>query len=151
MNFITIVVGLGVAASVAAALVVRLAPSSPSQWHVDPTGAVPGMGAFVVLPEAGDLASPVLAMEPVAALEAFDAIALGEPRTERLAGHPTEGRVTYVSRSLVWGFPDYTTVQALPADGGTALAIYARLRFGSSDLGVNQARVTRWLSELPSS
>ena len=42
------------------------------------------------------------------------------------------------------GFPDYTTVQ-LKDD---RLMIWARLRFGRSDLGVNRRRVDRWLADL---
>ncbi len=127
---------------------VRLAPSNREAWHRDPSTAVPQIGHFVVRPEGGDIASNVYPDSPVDLLTRFDAIAMAEPRTDRLAGSPEEGRVTYVSRSRVIGFPDYTTVQATPAEGGTALVIHARLRFGQSDLGVNAARVTRWLDAL---
>ena len=62
-----------------------------------------------------------------------------------------EGRITYITRSAAFGFPDYTTVEAVTAEDGTRLAIYARLRFGQSDMGVNQARVEEWLSALAAS
>ena len=65
-------------------------------------------------------------------------------RTEVLAGSPSEGRVTYITRSMWFGFPDYTTVQ-LEDDG---LEIYGRLRFGQSDQGVNRARVEGWLDRI---
>jgi uncharacterized protein (DUF1499 family) len=52
--------------------------------------------------------------------------------------------VTYVTRSRVMGFPDYTTVR----QAGDMVEIYGRLRFGKSDLGVNAARIDRWLRRL---
>jgi hypothetical protein len=80
---------------------------------------------------------------------AFDRVAMAEPRTSRLAGSPEEGRITYVSRSRVWGFPDYTTVGTVPDGEGVWLVIYARARFGREDFGVNADRVGRWLSAIP--
>ncbi|MEM9249184.1 MAG: DUF1499 domain-containing protein [Pseudomonadota bacterium] len=139
-------------AAIVAALVfaayVRLAPSDPMTWHTDPAQARPALGHFVVLPEGGDAPSPRFAASPADVLEALDAVALATPRTTRLAGSPQEGRITYVTRSRLWGFPDYTTVAAQPVDGGTALVLHARLRFGQSDLGVNAARVEVWLNAL---
>jgi len=127
---------------------VRLAPSNRAIWHTDPMTATAQNGHFLVRPEGGDLASPVYEDSPIDLLTRFDEVALAEPRTERLNGSPEQGRITYISRSRYIGFPDYTTVQAIPVEGGTALVIHARLRFGSSDLGVNAARVTRWLDAL---
>lgn len=145
MKIALIVILLLVAAGLA---YVRLAPSDPAAWHVDPATATPGPGRAVVLPEGGDRPSPVLPEPPAEALARLDAIAMATPRTERLAGSVEEGRITYVTRSKWIGFPDYTTVAAVPVEGGTALEIFARLRFGQSDLGVNAARVDRWLGAL---
>ena len=130
---------------------VRLAPSDPERWHTDPAGAAPGPGRYVVGPPPSDAASPVLPLPPAEALQAVDRIALSEPRTRRLAGSPEAGRITYVTRSRLFGFPDYTTVAARPAAGGAELLIHARLRFGYDDLGVNRARVSRWLAALGAS
>jgi hypothetical protein len=127
---------------------VRLAPSDPATWHVDPAAAEPGPGRFVVKPEGGDTDGPLLDMPPREALAALDRIARATPRTEVLAGSVEEGRITYLTRSAVWGFPDYTSVAAVPAEGGARLAIYARLRFGQSDMGVNARRVQNWLDAL---
>ena len=52
--------------------------------------------------------------------------------------------ITYVTRSRVFGFPDYTTVR----QAGDTLEIHGRLRFGESDMGVNAARVDGWLERL---
>ncbi|OYW47683.1 MAG: hypothetical protein B7Z31_15380, partial [Rhodobacterales bacterium 12-65-15] len=82
--------------------------------------------------------------DPVDLLSRLDAIALASPRTTRLAGSVTEGRITWITRSALWRFPDYTTAEAR-SDG---LFLYARQRFGSDDLGVNAARLRDWLSRL---
>ncbi len=148
MRVVWTVVFVVVLAVVVAAAYVRLAPSDPARWHVDPAAAEPGPGRFVVKPDGGDIAGPLLDMPPREALAAFDAVARATPRTRILAGSVGEGRITYVTRSALWGFPDYTTVEAVQAEGGSRLAIFARLRFGESDLGVNEARVRGWLDRL---
>lgn len=126
---------------------VRLSPTDPAQWHTDPRLAPVGQpGGVAVLPDGGDLTSPRTTETPQAALARFDAIAMATPRTKRIAGDVDSGKITYETRSLVWGFPDYTTVLAEVAEGGTVLVIHARLRFGKADLGVNRARVERWLA-----
>ena len=78
-------------------------------------------------------------------LASFDSAFRAEPRTEVLAGSIDEGRITYISRTRFWGFPDYTTVEL--RDG--KLYILSRLRFGASDLGVNRNRLERVLGRLP--
>ena len=129
--------GLAVAVVIFGAYV-RLAPSDPARWHTDPSEGTMGANSHV--------ARVVLPMSPEDALSAVDAAAKAEPRTARLAGSVEEGRITYVSRSRLWGFPDYTTVAVRPEGDGAALVIHARARFGESDLGVNAARVGRWLA-----
>jgi uncharacterized protein (DUF1499 family) len=111
---------------------VRLAPSDPGRWHVMPESLAPGDlagGAVRVVP--GDMA-------------ALDAIIRATPRTRVLAGDVAQGMITYVTRSRLFGFPDYTTVR----QDGETLEIYGRLRFGKSDLGVNAARIDGWLQRL---
>jgi len=127
---------------------IRLAPSDPARWHVDPLAATdPGQGGVHLVP-GGPESAPIFATDPAALLAAFDRIALAEPRTRRLAGTPEDGHVTYIARSRWVGFPDYVSVKAVAAEGGATLAILSRLRFGASDLGVNRARVERWLDAL---
>ncbi|MEM8631146.1 MAG: DUF1499 domain-containing protein [Pseudomonadota bacterium] len=128
---------------------IRLAPSDPDHWNVDPlTATSPAPGGVLMLPEGGDMTSPVFSMTPPELLTAFDRIARGTPRTSVLAGSVEAGRITYIVRSRVFGFPDYVTVAAVPADDGAQLAVLSRLRFGSSDLGVNKARLEGWLAQL---
>ena len=107
---------------------IRLAPSDPDRWHQPVTADQDKnmkTGAIRVI-DAGP-----------GALAQVDAAARELDRTEVLAGSVADGRVTYVTRSRLMGFPDYTTVEQ---DGNT-LKMYARLRFGKSDLGVNAARL----------
>lgn len=79
-------------------------------------------------------------------IEALHSVIMAEPRTLLVAGGPSEGRATYVTRSKLWGFPDYTTVES----DGSGVRIFGRLVFGRSDLGVNAARVDRWIETLSS-
>ncbi|MFX0545807.1 DUF1499 domain-containing protein [Roseovarius sp. S1116L3] len=111
---------------------IRLAPDDVARWHVLPEAVEDkDLEGGVMLRVTGDLA-------------ALDKIIRAEPRTHVLAGSVAEGMVTYVTRSRVFGFPDYTTVQ----QQGEQIALYARLRYGKSDMGVNKARVERWLTAL---
>ncbi len=114
---------------------IRFAPSDPAFWHVDP-----------MVTADQDLTGGVRRRLDggAAKFAALHALILATPRTELLAGGPDDGRATYVTRSRWMGFPDYTTVQATDAD----LEIWARLRFGQSDMGVNKARVDGWLAAL---
>jgi uncharacterized protein (DUF1499 family) len=100
-----------------------------------PPGEVVAGGGWATLRLEGDGA---------ALLAALDAVALATPRTTRLAGSPAESRITWVTRSALWGFPDYTTAEA----GLEGVAIRARLRFGQGDMGVNAARLRDWFSRL---
>jgi uncharacterized protein (DUF1499 family) len=153
-----IAIGLAVIAAVALAgvLYVRLAPSDPARWHVDPLTA-PGTGSpnsWRVLPAGAqgrraDAAAPRFQLPPEALAEAVDTYALSRPRTVRIAGGPDRMWMTYVQRSRWMRFPDYISVRVMPAGaGGSTLAIYSRARFGRSDLGVNRARVEKWLADL---
>jgi len=133
-----------VALIVALMLYIRLAPSAAENWHGAPAqtevGDYPEPGSFAAVRRVAGDGAAVLAQ--------LDEIALATPRTTRLAGSVEDGIITYVTRSRVMGFPDYTTVHLI---GGEAprIAIHARLRFGQSDLGVNRARVEDWLAQLP--
>jgi hypothetical protein len=121
-----------VAAIVALLVFIRMAPSDPDRWHAMPDNVSDrdlDSGAMRTLE--GDLA-------------ALDAIIRDTPRTQVLAGSVSEGMITYVTRSRVFGFPDYTTVR----QDGDMLQIHGRLRFGKSDLGVNAARIDGWLRQL---
>ncbi len=124
---------------------VRLAPSDPERWHIDPSTANdPGDAGYLLN------LGPTFALEPAELLERIDVIAMQWPRTRRLAGSADEGRITYVTRTKWIGFPDYTTVAVEVSDGVSAPVILARLRFGGGDLGVNKTRVDAWITQLVS-
>ncbi len=114
---------------------IRLAPSDPARWHVRPEFTadrdMPG-GAVRIIRAGPD------------ALARLDRIARATPRTRLLAGSVEEGMMTWITRSRAFGFPDYTTAWA----DGERLVIYARLRFGRADFGVNRARVEGWVRAL---
>jgi uncharacterized protein (DUF1499 family) len=108
-----------------------------NEWHVGPERATP------------DSLGPVYGVAAVELARAVDEVIMSEAHVERLAGGPGEGWMTYVIRSRVFGFPDYASVRVLDeAPGTSSLAIFARARFGRSDLGVNRARVEKWLATL---
>ncbi len=122
---------------------VRLVPSVPAVWHVSPSVDAPW---DTVQPGRGSAALRLSLAKgaPADLLARLDALAMATTRTTRLAGSVAEGRITWITRSALWGFPDYTTAEVRP-DG---LYIQSRLRFGSEDMGVNAARLTDWLSRL---
>ncbi len=138
---------LALFAAAAFAAYVRLAPSDPGRWHVPlDTATAPDC---TVHPAEGSATYACLSQDPPETLlQRLDAIATATPRTTRLAGDPATGRITYITRSALWGFPDYTTAQATPTPQGTRLDLYARLRFGRGDMGVNAARLTDWSNAL---
>lgn len=131
---------IALAALVGGMAYVRLAPSDPARWHVDPglSPAEQGAQARLTLP----------GTTPAAVLDRLDAIATATPRTKRLAGSPAEGRITWITRSAVFGFPDYTTAAARAEGGATLLVLRARQRFGLRDMGVNAARLRDWTGQI---
>ncbi|MEO3413018.1 DUF1499 domain-containing protein [Roseovarius sp. CAU 1744] len=114
---------------------VRIAPVDVARWHQRPDLALIEKrlnGAIRMIDADGD------------SLARLDAIIRQTPRTRHLAGSVDEGMITYVTRSAVFGFPDFTTV----VRRDRRLEIYGRARFGVSDLGVNAARIDGWLDAL---
>nr|WP_275982246.1 DUF1499 domain-containing protein [Frigidibacter sp. ROC022] len=80
--------------------------------------------------------------DPGAEMARLDARIRATPRTRVLAGSPAEGRVSYVTRSLLWGFPDITDLWL----EGAALHLRGHAVYGRSDLGVNRRRIETWLA-----
>jgi len=150
MKFLLRAFGLIVLGSLTVALFVRFAPVTPADWHVDPlTVERPDTENFHLLrPEDGDGPAPVFKSTPEAVAVALRKIISETPRASLVAGSPENGHMTVVVRSRLMGFPDFVTIKLLAVDGGTALAIFSRSRYGYSDMGVNKARVERWLEAL---
>ena len=113
---------------VAFAAYVRLVPSDPSRWHI----SIPNEGAI-------DLAGGAVSIVPNSpdVFERLIKLMSKLPRTAVLAGTVEEGHLTYITRSKLMGYPDYTTIER----SDETIKIFARLRFGKSDLGVNAARL----------
>jgi hypothetical protein len=120
---------------------VRLAPDVVARWHQPLEEMATAAG---IVSEPGGARAIVPMADGRAGLARFAAVAEASPRVRLLAGSVEEGRMTWVVRSVVWGFPDYVTAEAAP--GG--LRVWSRLRFGRSDLGVNRARLEDWLAQL---
>lgn len=136
-------------------LVVNFAPHDPADWHVDPATIArsPTPNDFLAAPVGMtaarvDLEMAAIEEAPGDLLARFDAAVRAKPRVEVVAGSLDEGMVTYLQRTPVIGFPDYITVKAVGTEAGAALIVYSRSRFGSSDLGVNERRVTAWLAAI---
>ncbi len=138
------------------ALYVRLAPSDAAVWHVDPLTAEPTgkPNAWRVGPEASgaqemDAPAPVYRTPAENLATRLDMLVRAQPRTQALATSADGLWTTYVVRSRWMGFPDYVSVQAIDlGEGRSTVAIYSRARFGTSDLGVNRARIEDWLTRL---
>lgn len=131
---------------------IRLAPSTPSDWHIaiatqDPIPQGPCTD-HIALVAKGARAACILPLTPAQVLDKLEAIALTSPRTLHLAGSAAEGRITWVARSFLMGYPDYITAEVTQTPQGTRLDIFSRQRFGQADLGVNAARLKDWLAQL---
>ncbi|SMX34490.1 DUF1499 domain-containing protein [Actibacterium lipolyticum] len=134
---------------VLASAYVRFVPTVPDRWHIDPlTAASPGQAGVLARVNGGDIV-PIGYDEGSAELLArLDKIIRATPRTKHIAGSIEDGRLTYLTRSRGFGFPDFATVTVEQVDGQSFPVILSRLRFGKSDLGVNRRRVSGWLSAL---
>lgn len=141
---------LGVAALIFIAIAgyIRLAGENARIWHVDPehVARTGKPNDFYVAPDGGDMVSPVYPMPPEELMARFRKVALSEPRVTILGER--DGFATFVQRSRLMAFPDYISVKAVKAPGGSQLYVYSRSRYGFSDMGVNKARVLDWLAKL---
>jgi uncharacterized protein (DUF1499 family) len=125
--------------ALALALWVRLAPLDGARWHVEPaTTPDPATPNFARL----EMVVPLPPADTAARL-AEVAAASGAVVVAGGGEH-----VTFVNRSRLMAYPDYTSVRLTEVDGGTRVEALARARFGQSDLGVNRARLARWRAGL---
>lgn len=122
---------------------IRAAPHNTTAEHViPPIGAEPDAPDIM---EGSAVYAQVFTAPPADLLARLNTIALATPRTSVLAGSVSGGMITYVTRSRVFGFPDYTTVEVIEDEVGSRATLYGRLRFGKSDFGVNSQRISGWL------
>lgn len=138
IKIISVIVALGLGFM----LYVRFAPSDAPQWSAPEVAAT----------QVGDIAGErsfiaVRAVQGDDVLERLMRVALATPRTTLLSDG-TGTWTTFVTRTRLMGYPDYTSVRLIDAEGQQLLQIYARARFGKLDMGVNKARVENWLAQL---
>ncbi|ATX66405.1 DUF1499 domain-containing protein [Roseinatronobacter bogoriensis] len=138
-----------VAAALALAAYIRLAPSDPARWHEDPRLVTrPSTPNFHLIRMVGGDAMPrVFQLAPDALATRIDEVARADGAT-LLAGSVQAGHMTYLTRTQLMGYPDYTSILIEPAGEGAMLLAFARARFGHSDMGNNRARLERWIAAL---
>ncbi len=112
--------------------------SSPNDALVCPEDVCPKARA--------DRPAPEFAMSVGQLKERLGAAILAEPRVQALAA-PSENHLRFVQRSFLMRYPDVVDVLVLPrGEARSTLALYSRSAVGHSDLGVNRARLERWLA-----
>lgn len=121
--------------AIAGAAYVRLAPSHPEKWH---------RKAEITHDSTSENSVRRMIIAGADGLREFEKIALATPRTVVLAGSVEEGMITFITRSRLLQYPDYTTA----SQDGTILKIYGRSRFGRKDFSVNANRVDGWIEAL---
>ena len=134
----------------------RVGPSDLGRVSFDALVRSPAPNdALLATPALGlnaDAPLPLYRATPEAVMAAIDAVIAREGAQVVEAG-PTLRRV--VTRSPLMRFPDTTTIEAVPVEGGaangggTALRAYARATVGRSDFGANARRLRDWLGALP--
>ncbi len=132
--------------------IVRTLSHDVEQWHVDPqTAPDPSTPNWHRVLPGGENPAPVFDVPATDLASAFDRVVGEQSSIELLKDDRSSGGpVTWVQRSALFGFPDYISVSflSLDDDAKSTLAIFSRARIGKSDLGVNEKRVTAWLTAL---
>ncbi len=96
-----------------------------------------------------DLIVPPFPCAPADLYQALRTVALAQPRTVLQSEAPEELHMTFVQRTQFWRFPDDVVAQiSATEDGGAALTLSSKARYGVEDFGVNKRRVKRWLAAL---
>jgi uncharacterized protein (DUF1499 family) len=100
-------------------------------------------------PAQADIVPPVFAVAPSALREAFSRAMLTERRLTLVDIDDRMSTERYVQRSEKMRFPDTIVVRFLERPGErSTVAIYSRSQLGEGDMGVNRARIERWLQKL---
>jgi uncharacterized protein (DUF1499 family) len=94
-----------------------------------------------------DMTPPVYAVDAESLKAAMARAIATEPDVRRVASEALSER--FVQRTRWMRFPDTVVVRYLPqGEGRATLAFYSRSQVGKGDLGVNRARIARWLEKL---
>lgn len=99
-------------------------------------------------PGPAQLVTPTYPVPPQRLFETLLALAGTFPRVSQLSAWPERRQAQWVERSAVLNFPDIIVAEATAQPGGAGLLLYSRSLIGWSDLGVNRARVEKWMSSL---
>ena len=100
-------------------------------------------------PARSDVLPPEFATDARALRAAFSIMLQSEDRVERVAANDATLTDRYVQRSALMQYPDTVVAQFFDRPlGRSTLALYSRSQIGRSDLGVNRARLERWLGKL---
>jgi uncharacterized protein (DUF1499 family) len=96
-----------------------------------------------------DLMPPLFVVDLTALRAAMAKLIASEQRISLVETNDTALTERYIQRSTLMQFPDTIVVRYIEQPAGhSTLAIYSRSQLGESDLGVNLARLERWLGKL---
>lgn len=112
---------------------------SPNDYLVCPKGYC----------KAADMLSPTYNVPAHQLQTSWQTMIDKQPRTCLVKKDAALQQFIYEQRSFLFRFPDYITVQFVPmSNDQSSLMIYSASKYGYSDFGVNEKRVTRWLADL---
>ena len=96
-----------------------------------------------------DVTPPEFALSAADLRLAFAKVIAAEPRVTAVASDDATLTDRYIQRSALMRYPDTIVVRFfdLP-EGRSTIALYSRSQLGHGDMGVNRARIERWLAKL---
>ena len=95
--------------------------------------------------------SPIFEIPAADLASSFDAVAMAEPRVEKLGAREigNDLQVDYVQYSKLIGYPDTITSRFIDLGAGSStLAVFSRAHYGYRDFGVNEGRIKDWMRKL---
>ena len=95
--------------------------------------------------------SPIFDISAQELAKRFEAVALREPRTEKIRDREIgkDLQADFAQYSKLIGYPDTITVRFINlGDEKSTLAVFSRAHYGYRDFGVNEARVKDWMRKL---
>jgi len=98
-----------------------------------------------------DRAAPVFAVPARDLARALKRIAEADPLTRRIAGDAGLGEERYLSRTLIFRFPDTIVVRYIQiTQEHSTLALSSRSQIGGTDPDRSRSRLMRWIDRLSS-
>lgn len=124
--------------------VFRFWPLDMAQFNMDPFDAKPldKPNFFISIDQDGQFDVPADKLSA-----AFDRVIANAPRIKSVANG--DFGTTYITRSRLMGYPDFISVKIVEISPTSAqIKLFARARFGYSDMGANEKRVKTLLDAL---